>query len=220
MPIGSIIGPAIGLVGSLIGGKKQARAETAAADKAAQTSRLGFDYLTGSPVGKQYLPTGATANQAQADLLGIGGDPTRAANAFQNYANSTGLQFQLQQGQNAITSSAAARGLLNSGATLKALTKYGQNLGSTTFNNYLSQLGGLSTQGLQAGQLIGGAGSQAGATGANAIAQGYGKAADTQGSSITKAFGQFAGAASAAFAPSSGGYGPIPDTPYITPRVR
>lgn len=187
--MGTIIAGLIGAAGSLIGGSMQAKSEKQAADKAAATSRLGFDYLTGSPIGKQYLPTGANANAMQAALLGVGGDPAAANNAFQNYQNSTGYQFQLGEGQRAITSNNAAKGLLNSGATLKALTKYGQGLASSTFNNYLQQLGGLSAQGLAAGGTIGGAGSQAGAAGANAIAQGYGNAASTTGSMYGNAFG-------------------------------
>jgi hypothetical protein len=46
-----------------------------------------------------------------------------------------GYQFRMQQGQNAIERSAAARGSLNSGATLKALTDYGQNMGSQEYQN-------------------------------------------------------------------------------------
>jgi hypothetical protein len=82
--------------------------------------------------------------------------------AFQNYLNSTGYKFQLEEGQKAVTTNAATRGVLNSGATLKALTQYGQNLASTTFNNYLNQLGSLAGQGIQAGQLVGGAAQGAG----------------------------------------------------------
>ncbi len=87
-------------------------------------------------------------------------------------------------------SSNAAKGLLNSGATLKALTKYGQNLGSTTFNNYLSQLGGLSTTGLKAGAVTADAGTSGGKAAGN----------DTS-SGITNAFGQFQGVANTLFKP-------------------
>lgn len=187
--MGSLLGGVIGGVGGLISGSSQASGEKYAANKAAETARLGFDYLKGSPVGTQYLPTGASSNNAIAALLGVGGDATAANNAFQGYNNSTGLNFQLQEGQKAVTTNAASRGLLNSGATLKALTKYGQNLGSTSFNNYLTQLGGLATRGLSAGAAIGGAGSQAGATGADAISKGYGAAAGTQGAALAAPFG-------------------------------
>ena len=79
-------------------------------------------------------------------------------NAFNTFKDSSGYQFQLNQGNNAITSSAAASGLLNSGSALKAREKYGQGLANNYFSQYLQQLGGLRDTGLQAGNIIGGAG--------------------------------------------------------------
>lgn len=128
-----------------------------------------------------------------------GVQPGSAGNAFNNYLNSTGYQFQLGQGQDAIASSAAARGLLNSGATAKALTKFGQNLASTTFNNYLSQLGGIGTAGQNAGTLgfntlglVSNAGTGAGSNaagyimdGGNAWAQGLAGGLGSLGNIIT-----------------------------------
>lgn len=105
-----------------------------------------------------FISTGAGANNAIAALLGVGGDPAAQQNAFNTFRNSTGYQFQLDQGNNAITSSAAARGLLNSGSALKAREKYGQGLASNYFSQYLNQLGGLTQNSLAAGNLIGGAG--------------------------------------------------------------
>lgn len=162
-----LIGAGVGIVGSLVGGKKGSK-----------EAYKGFDYLKNSPLGQQYVPAGGRANAAQANLLGVGGDPAQSQEAFNNYLGSTGYNFQLQQGQNAITSSQASKGLLGSGATGKALVKYGQGLASTSFNNYLSQLGGLSTQGLQAGGMIGSAGTSGGA-----------KSSDSQQSGIGNAFG-------------------------------
>lgn len=102
--------------------------------------------------------SGANANNALAGLLGIGGDPAAANSAFQNYLGSTGYQFQLNQGNNAINSNQATHGLLNSGATINASQAMGQNLASNYFNTYLQQLAGMNQQALGAGQLIAGAG--------------------------------------------------------------
>jgi len=88
-----------------------------------------------------------------------------AGDAFQNYLNSTGYQFRLGEGQRAITSNAAARGLLNSGAALRANQELGQNLASAEFENYLGQLSRLSGTGLAAGSQI----SQQGLQGIQAI---------------------------------------------------
>lgn len=59
-------------------------------------------------------------------------------------------QFQLNEGNKAINAAASARGLGNSGATLKALTKYGQDYANTAYDqaynrqyNRLSSLAGL-----------------------------------------------------------------------------
>ncbi len=46
-----------------------------------------------------------------------------------------GYQFRMKQGVEALDSSAAARGRLLSGAQDKALTKYGQEMGSQEYNN-------------------------------------------------------------------------------------
>lgn len=91
-------------------------------------------------------------------LLGLGGDENAANKAFQDYQDSSGYQWQLGQGTQAITNNAATKGMLNSGSTLKAVNQYGQGLASQSFNNYLSNLLNLGNQGIQAGQVISGAG--------------------------------------------------------------
>lgn len=85
---------------------------------------------------------------------------------FQNYLNSTGYNFRLGEGIRGITANNAQRGLLNSGATLKASQRYGQNLASGEFNNYLGQVGTVADRGLQAGGVIGNAAQGAGLAGA------------------------------------------------------
>lgn len=97
-----------------------------------------------------YSGPGGAANTATANLLGVGGNPAASEAALNNYLNSTGYNFRLREGQRAITGSAAARGLLNSGSTARALTAYGQDLASQGFDNYLAQLGGLANRGLTA----------------------------------------------------------------------
>lgn len=52
-----------------------------------------------------------------------------------NYATDPGYQFRMQQGQSAINSGAAAGGMQLSGATQKALQRYGQNFASNEFGN-------------------------------------------------------------------------------------
>lgn len=172
--MGDLIGAGIGLLGSVLGGNKAAKADKAGA----QQSLTGYNYLTGgagSGAINQAQTAGVNASQGQAgtqsaigQLLGTEPLGEGAANGFQNYLNSTGHNFELQQGMGAISGSAAAKGILNSGATAKALTKYGTDLASTHFNNYLSQLGSLgAAQGTTAAQGVNAAGivGQAGTTG-------------------------------------------------------
>jgi hypothetical protein len=103
--------------------------------------------------------TGQTAQQA-------------ASAAFNQFAHSAGIDFQLQQGTNALQNSAAARGMLQSGATLKALQNYGQN---TALNNYfmpyLGLLQGQQATGAQSGAAIAGVGSNFGNTVSNIYGQ-------------------------------------------------
>lgn len=62
-------------------------------------------------------------------------------NAFDNYRNSTGYQFRLNQGLNAINSGYAGAGSIKSGAAMKAINDYGQGMASQEFGNYLAALG-------------------------------------------------------------------------------
>jgi hypothetical protein len=54
-------------------------------------------------------------------------------NFMKNWQQDPGYQFQLAEGQKAINNSMSSRGLGNSGAALKALTGYSQNLANQTF---------------------------------------------------------------------------------------
>lgn len=109
--------------------------------------------------GLQNQVTNSTgASNALSSLLGVGGDPAAQQSAFQNWQNSTGYQFGLDQGSQAITQNASAQGLLNSGSTAKALDTYGQNYANTQYQNYLNPLQSLVSSGNQAGSVIGSTG--------------------------------------------------------------
>ena len=101
-------------------------------------------------------------------------DPNAAyQNAFQNYLNSTGYQFQVDQGNRAITQNRAAAGALNSGATLKALQTYGQNTATGFFKDYLGLLANQQGVGLTGANALAGVGTNyANAVGANNDAAG------------------------------------------------
>lgn len=88
--------------------------------------------------------------------------------AMNNFANSAGMQFQLQQGTNALNNLYAAKGLVQSGAAMKGIQNYGQQTAlQNYFMPYMSMLSGLSGQGLSAGSAVAGAGQNFGNTAAN-----------------------------------------------------
>lgn len=91
---------------------------------------------------------------------------------YQGFKETPGYQFAFDEGQRAIDTSAAARGGLFSGATMKAQQRFGTGLANQEYNNYLNRL----TTGATSGQAAAGnqanAGANFGAQAGNAIAQG------------------------------------------------
>jgi hypothetical protein len=83
----------------------------------------------------------AIYNQQRADnepfrQAGIGALDELKNNTFMNnWQQDPGYQFRMQEGQKALEAAAAARGLNNSGSTLKALTRYGQDYSTGEYNN-------------------------------------------------------------------------------------
>lgn len=92
--------------------------------------------------------------------------------------NDPGYQFRLDQGNKAINNAASARGMSNSGATMKALTDYGQNFATNEYQNAFNRQNVLANYGNQAStnmaNLIGGNAAQ---FGQNAIGLGNSQAA-------------------------------------------
>ena len=70
----------------------------------------------------------------------IPGAPTFSFPSFQaptgvNMSNDPGYAFRLQQGENALQNSAAAKGVLNTGGSLEAALNYGQDYASQEYGN-------------------------------------------------------------------------------------
>jgi hypothetical protein len=107
-------------------------------------------------------PTAATPT-AQAPAV----TAPSATQAFDNFANSAGMQFQLQQGANALNNLYAARGMVQSGAAMKGIQNYGQQ---TALNNYflpyMGLLGNQQAVGAGAASSIAGVGANFGNTAA------------------------------------------------------
>lgn len=88
-----------------------------------------------------------------------------AQQGYNNYLQMAGYAPAMRQMAQGVTGQGAAAGLLNSGATAKALQTRGAELNNQFFNNYLQQLAGLSGLGLQAGGLVANTGQKSTSTG-------------------------------------------------------
>lgn len=109
-----------------------------------------------------------------------GGIAARQQNAFSTFRADPGYQFALDQGSRSVQNSAAARGVLNSGQTAKALTQFGQVLADQQYGNYFSRLQSLAG----IGQTATNATQQAG----NAFAAGAGQALTNAGDARASAY--------------------------------
>ena len=195
----ALAGPLIGAAGSIFGGSTA----QSAANTGAGQSLTGYNYLSANPLIAQEQTAAGNASTSQgntqgaiAQLLGTAPVTQQTQTGFNNYLNSTGYQFQQQQGTNALEGSAAAKGILNSGSTAKALTQYGQGLAGQSFNNYLGQLQGLNTaqQGTaNAGLTATGQVGQAGTTGGGNAGQLTAAGGAAMGNGITSGVGVLGG---------------------------
>lgn len=135
------------------------------------------------------INNGLGSNDFVSALLGLQGNPA-ADDAFAKYKDSTGFQSALDTGSKAITGNMASKGLLNSGATGKALDKFGIDTENQSFSNYLDHLMGLSSQGLGAGGLLASTGQKSMGSGTSQSTS----SGTSSGSSYSKpGMGQFIG---------------------------
>lgn len=128
-----------------------------AGDRGVFTPRGGYG---GSPGQPQYIPPQAQGLQGSGVQTAGGGQTAQQAaeSAFDIFRNSTGYQFRVNEGQDSLNSGFGASGTLQSGAALKALDDYRQNMASNEFGNYMGYLGNQQGVGLSAGSALAGVG--------------------------------------------------------------
>lgn len=139
-----------GIGSSIIGGITGSNAADAQAKSAADAQRIQQQqFQSNQDLLRPQIEAGDTARSYALGLNGLPGgvDQSTANRAF---TTSPGYAFRLQQGVNAIDQSAVNRGTANSGATMKALSDYGQNTGSAEFGNFYNRLMGLAGGGASA----------------------------------------------------------------------
>lgn len=125
--------------------KKAASQAAAATTAAAQMSTDAQERMFGKQVELQepFRQAGLSAQNRLLTLMGLeGGDPNapdfgRYTKDFSmaDYAADPGYGFRMSEGMKALERSAAARGGLLSGATLKGIERFGQNLASEEYLN-------------------------------------------------------------------------------------
>lgn len=103
------------------------------------------------------MTTGTNAMATLSNVLGLNGGPAQTE-AFDNFMNNSAFKSLMDESMRGITGSQAAGGMLSSGATLKAMQNRGQDLVRQKIGDYLSQVGNLATQGLNAAGIITNAG--------------------------------------------------------------
>lgn len=152
------------------------------------------------------------------------GGVTPYQNAFQNYLGSTGYQFQVDQGNQAINQGYAAKGSLQSGAALKALQTYGQNTATGFFKDYLGLLGNQQGVGLNGARAVAGVGGDyvnSVSSNNNAAGSAAANSALAQGNATAGLYGSIAGAVGGVANAFGSSYGspslPPPRYGYSTP---
>jgi len=214
----AILGAAvIGGAASASASSKAAKAQTRAAQDANAAQERMFEKQT--QLQEPFRQGGLTAQNEIMQLLGIGGDKTAAGygslgKSFgtDQFQQDPGYAFRQSEGMKALERSAAARGNLMSGSTMKGIQRFGQDLASqeyqNAFNRYqversakLNPLQSLMGSGQSAANVMTGAAGQMGQNEASNIynagqarASGY----IGQANALNTALGQVAGYAAQA----------------------
>ncbi|GAA4502292.1 hypothetical protein [Gluconacetobacter tumulicola] len=206
------IGGGLSALGSIAGGiagsgaaSKAAREQAQAYGQAQQFQQNVYDQTDQNL--SPYVGAGTNALYSLATLLGLpggaSGQGSGAEAAYQAFTDTPYYQFPLQQGEQSLDRSAAARGLALSGGQMNALQNYAQNYAGQQFGNYMNALSGLANMGSSAASALGSQGNASAGTLLSALSgQGNALARGTTGSNAALMSG--VGNALALLAGSSG----------------
>ncbi len=121
--VGAVGGAYLGSEGS----KRAARTQAGAADRASEVQRYMFDQQREDAEPWREAGAGALSDLNNSDF--------KRDFTMDDFQTDPGYAFRMSEGQKAIERSAAARGGLNSGATMKSLTRFGQDTASSEYGN-------------------------------------------------------------------------------------
>jgi hypothetical protein len=199
--IASIAGGVIGALGSRSSAKTQASAANNAADAQLKATRETNNMLRGFRTEdiarfQPFYNSGLGAQNALAFEMGVGSRP----DGYRGFQATPGYQFAVDQAQDGVQNSVAARQGLNSGAAMDALQRNRIGMANQEYGNFLGRLGGLASGGQNAAGMQGSAsqafGGQIGSNmmqGGQARAQGIANAGNANAAGTVGAVNAFTG---------------------------
>ena len=138
-----------------------------------------------------------------------------------DHTTSPGYQFRFNEGQRAVESSAASKGMLMSGGNLKDLVRYGQGVAAQDYGDQFNRVASVSQGGQQAATSLGNLGAVASnqisnlyTQAGNAKASGYVGSANAWGQGIGNISSMFANGQFGSFGGGGGGVN-IPTPPIV-----
>ena len=136
---GDLLSAGVGLLGGVLGGnaaKSAANTQAASADRAAQLQKEMFD--KNIELNAPFRAAGLSAQNKLLDYMGLApGAGGKYAKDFSmaDFQQDPGYAFRIAEGMKALDRTAASRGGLLSGATLRGATRYGQDMASQEYQN-------------------------------------------------------------------------------------
>ena len=181
MPIAAIAGAAvIGAGASIYSAKKAAKAQKNAADQSIAEQRRQYDQTRADQA--PWRTAGSAAIDRMAAVYGLNGqtvkNPDGTPAQYGGFFNSPDYQFRKDESLKAANNALSSRGLLGSGAAVKAKTALAGNLASAEFGDWWNRLAGVAGVGQTATQDTSAAGQNA----ANNISAAYTNAGNARAS--------------------------------------
>lgn len=152
---------AVGTIGGAVisgsAANKAANTQAAAANRAADLQMQQYQQTREDQT--PWREAGGAAIKSLAEMLKPGYDHT----------TSPGYQFRFGEGMRAVEGSAASRGMLMSGGTLKDLTRFGQGVAADDFNDQFNRTASVAAGGQQVNSQLGSLGMAAAQGAGNAM---------------------------------------------------
>lgn len=156
MPVAAAIAGAaiIGGGASIISSNKASKTAKNAADASNALAREQYNRNEANL--SPYMGQGPLATQTINGLLGLGGNQAQSDAAFNTFKSSTGYESRLAEGNRGVNAALGASSIRDSGAAVKAASKFNQNFASNEFGNYLGNLQNQQALGMSAASALAG----------------------------------------------------------------